>query len=42
MVGRQILYAILIAIKTIDTRLKCSKSAAISKFDIKKAYDHIN
>lgn len=40
--GRQILGAVLIANKAIDSMMKNGSSSVIYKLDIKKAYDHVN
>ena len=40
--GKQILDTILIANKTIDSRLKGLESRVICKMDIEKAYDFMN
>ena len=39
--GRQILDAVLIANKTLDSRLKDNKSGFLLKMDIEKAFDHV-
>lgn len=40
--GRQILGAVLIANKAIDSMMKNGSSSVIYKLDIKKTYDHVN
>ena len=40
--GRQIFDAILIANEAIDSRLKDNLRRLLCKFDIGKAYDHVN
>lgn len=40
--GRQILGAVLIANKAIDSMMKSGSSSVIYKLDIKKTYDHVN
>lgn len=40
--GRQIFYAMLIVNEAIDSLLKKKDCGLMCKFDIKKAYDHVN
>ena len=40
--GRQILDVVLIASKTLDSRLKDNMSSLLLKMDIEKAFDHVN
>ena len=40
--GRQILHAVLIANKTIDSLLKHNENGVLCKLKLEKAYDHLN
>lgn len=40
--GRQIMDAILIANECVYTRMYCENPGILCKFDIEKAYDHVN